>query len=127
MGSDQIAAIHPEIREVFEAAALGEEWCATFEISSDPDRWVQVTSDSLNMAYPHEEEPNLFLERVGVTESISLALVDWKPQVYATFNYSRDLSTRQLARVVDQVFISVLDCVDPDYPVDVELFRLPAG
>ena len=72
MGSDQVAAIHPEIREVFEAAALGEEWCATFELSSDPDRWVQVTSDSL-------------------------------------------------------AFISVLDYVDPDYPVDVELFRLPAG
>jgi len=124
MGLDQVSAIHPAIREVFEAAAGGEEWCATFELSSDPERWVQITSGSLNMAYPHEEQPDLLLQQVGMTRSTDLVLSVWEPHVYATFKYSRHLSTRDLAHLVDQLFVSVLKCADPDYPVDVEMFTL---
>jgi hypothetical protein len=124
MGLDQISAIHPAICEVFEAAAGGEEWCAAFELSSDPERWVQVTSDTLNMAYPYEDQPVLLLQRTEVTKATDLALSVWEPYVYATFKYSRHLSTRDLAHLVDQLFVSVLKCTDPDYPVDVEIFPL---
>lgn len=125
MGADQVAAFRPAIREVFAAAGQGEEWCTTFGVSTESDRWVQVTPDTLNIAYPYAEQPIDLLQRVGVNRLTDLTLVDWKPHVYATFNYSKDLSERELARLVDQLFILVLECTDPDYPVDVELFPLP--
>jgi hypothetical protein len=91
MSADQVAEVHPAIREVFEAAAGGEEWCAKFEVSTDPTLWIQVTSDSLNMAYPYEELPNVLLLQSGITQSDHFTLLDWSPHSYATFSYSGKL------------------------------------
>jgi hypothetical protein len=59
VGSDQIAEIAPGVRE---ALAGGPSWRVTFEISGDPNRWVQFTAGTINAAYPMSKR----LARVSV-------------------------------------------------------------
>ena len=42
-----------------------------------------------------------------------------------TFAFSRQVSARDVAKVVDVLFESVLGCAGVDYSVDVELHRDP--
>ena len=123
MSATQVAEVHPAIREVFDAAVGGEEWCATFEVSTDPALWIQVTSDSLNMAYPYEEPPNVLLLQAGINQSNRFTLLDWSPRSFATFGYSEKPSTSELAQLVDSLFVLTLKCA-PDYSLNVELFPM---
>jgi hypothetical protein len=123
MSATQVAEIHPAIREVFDAAAGGEDWCATFEVSTDPTLWIQVTSNSLNMAYPYEEPPNVLLLQVGTTQPNHFTILDWSPRISATFGYSEKPSTSELAQLVDKLFVLTLKCA-PDYSLNVALFLM---
>ena len=76
MGSDQIAEIAPGVREML---AGGPDWCATFEIPSDSDRWVQFTVGIINAAYPHNEAPESRLGELG-----SFTLEEWEPNKYVS-------------------------------------------
>jgi hypothetical protein len=121
MGADQVAEIRPAIVEVLEGAESGGDWCATLTDSTNSSRWVQVTRDMLNMAYPHDHAPSPTLESDGPTSQMHLA--DWRPGSYATFTFEPCLSARALAQVVDRLFVSILGS-GPDYSVDVEVVAL---
>jgi hypothetical protein len=68
--------IAPGVRE---ALVGGRSWCATFRISSDPNRWVQFTAGTINAAYPQSEAPETRLGELG-----SFALTGWAPNKYIT-------------------------------------------
>ena len=114
MGSDQIADIAPGVREML---AGGPAWCATFEISSDPDRWVQFSPGIINAAYPHNEAPESRLGELG-----SFTLEEWEPNKYVTGKLALE-DARSIACWIDRYFAAILDC-DWDYSVDVLLQRL---
>ncbi|MBT1509760.1 hypothetical protein KIP88_04535 [Bradyrhizobium sp. SRL28] len=114
MGSDQIAEIAPGVREVL---AGGPSWCATFEISSDPNRWVQFTAGTINAAYPHNEAPESRLGELG-----SFALEEWEPNKYINGMLALE-DARSVACWIDHYFVAILGC-DWDYSVDVLLERL---
>lgn len=119
MGADQIAAIRPALVEVSEGAEAGESWCATFTVSGDRDRWIQVTTDAVNMAYPHQEEPTRRLAAAGA-EMGHLQCKEWEAGRFATFRIDGALPAGRLARLIDLLFVTVLGC-GADYPVDVEM------
>jgi hypothetical protein len=48
---------------VLQGAQAGEAWCATFTDTGASERWIQFTSDAVNMAYPHPDAP---VERLAV-------------------------------------------------------------
>ena len=114
MGSHQIAEIAPGVREVL---AGGPSWCATFEISSDPNRWVQFTAGTINAAYPHNEAPESRLAELG-----SFALEEWEPNKYITGMLVLE-DARSVAEWIDHYFVAILGC-DWDYSVDVLWERL---
>ena len=113
VGSDQIAEIAAGVRE---ALAGGPSWCATFSISSDPDRWVQFTANTINAAWPHDEAPQ---SRLG---GGSFTLTDWAPNKYVTGMLELE-DAGAVARWIDHYFVTILGC-DSDYSVDVRLERL---
>ena len=114
MGSDQIAEIAPDVREVL---AAGPSWCVTFEISGVPDKWVQFTAGTINAAYPHIEAPESRLSELG-----SFALREWAPNKYVTGMLALE-DARSIARWIDHYFLAILGC-DWDYSVDLSLERL---
>ena len=120
MGADQIAAIHPLIVEI-EEAPEGEEWCASFEVPQS-DHWVQVVPGTVNFSYPYADCPAERLEHLGIFSN-RLQLDDWKPGKYAAFTYA-PLPNREIARLVDRIFVTLLGCDDDTYQLDVSLERL---
>jgi hypothetical protein len=124
VGADQIAEIHPAVVEVLQAHADGEGWCATFEVTGDPDRWIQVTATELNLAYPHDEAPSALLAARRVAGAEGLRLHEWEAGRFATFGFEAELDSRAVARLVDSLFQAVLGCEDTHYAVDVELLLL---
>jgi len=120
MGADQIAAIRPAIAEV-EQAPSGEEWCASFEVPNSA-HWVQVVPGTLNMSYPYADDPADRLQRIGIAPN-TLHLVDWQPGKYATFTYA-PLPNREIAKLVDRLFVTLLGCDGDTYEVGVALERV---
>jgi hypothetical protein len=122
MGADQIAELRPPIVEVFAGAAEGESWCATFTVAGHPDRWVQVTRDSINAAYPRATDPSVVIAALPLPAAAALRVISWQAAKFVTFGFSPDASERDVAKVVDVLFESLLGCAGVDYAVDVELF-----
>jgi hypothetical protein len=111
MGADQISEIAPGIREVLVGAG---GWCATFEVSGDPSRWVQFTQGTINAAYPYEESPDERLPLLG-----SCDLTEWEPRKYATFRLHLN-EPRTVAKWIDRYFVDVLGC-EQEYSIDTKL------
>jgi hypothetical protein len=125
--SEAIAVIHPLVREVLRAADENMASCATYELETDENIWIQVTSGNINMAYPFVDEPMARVTAAGVSGRERLGLTTWEPNAYATFDYDPAASSFEVAELVDQLFLHVLGVplVDgEDYPLTTEIFAL---
>lgn len=79
------------LREVVAQAVNGEtHHCVTIEGRTDDSKWVQLTWDSINMAYPREVAPAQTLESAGIDLPEALAIEDWKSGLYLTFEHSAE-------------------------------------
>ena len=75
------------LRVVDRANAIGEnDWCATLELRDDPARWLQVTPDQLNVAYPYTDEPMNRLRTCGVLMPVQITIAGWEANKYVTFD-----------------------------------------
>jgi len=119
MAADQIAEIAPGLRE---ALAGGPETCVTFEVTGDPDKWVQFLDGTVNAAYPRETPPD---PEHLLPEAPDLAprLLEWEPRKCATFALD-SADVRALAGWIDLYFVCILGCVDDGYDVDVRIETL---
>jgi hypothetical protein len=124
VGADQVAELEPSVQEVFEMDAAGRQWCATFTLEDDADRWVQVTRSELNFAYPYDGEPSAFLEKVELPAWAALSLIDWAAQSFATFSFPGGLTARQTSELADLLFTAVVGA-EEDYALDIEVFEIP--
>ena len=100
MAANQLAKIAPAVREVVDALAQARTLCATFEVNREPDKWVQFTSGTLNLAYPFDADPALLPSRLGIGKS-ALALLDWAPREFATFDIEAPLTVDELRDLLD--------------------------
>ena len=122
MAQTQRDAIAEAIDEVMTADGDDAEGlCCTIEATNARGESVtiQVMQDSLNISpYGFTEEPLGQLEASGATEGLEaeLELVDWNPGVYATLGIN-GLEARQVARLVDQVFVNLLGCDEANYQI----------
>ena len=69
---------------------------------------------TINMAYPFTDEPLELLSRRGVRSPSDIYTVEWAAGEYATFGFG-DISPRDHAFFVDQLFVKVLGCDDASY------------
>jgi len=120
MGQSQRDAIAEAIDEVMTADDDGDEsLCCTIEATNAQGESVtiQVMQDSLNISpYAHEDDPLARLVASGATDGLELELVDWNPGVYATIGID-GLEAEDVAQLVDQVFVCVLNCDEVNYRV----------
>jgi hypothetical protein len=122
MAQSQRDAIAEAIDEVMTAAGdAAEGLCCTIEATNAVGESVtiQVMRDSLNISpYGFTDEPLSQLEACGATEGLDadLAVIDWNAGVYATLGIGR-LEPRQVAQLIDQVFVCVLNCDEMNYQV----------
>ncbi len=70
-----------------EAKAGNKEYCVLLESVAFPDRWVQLTWDSVNAAYPYTDEPLARIRADGVPTYPNMTLSEWESEKYATFKH----------------------------------------
>jgi hypothetical protein len=121
MGADQIAAMRPMIVEMLEGSRGEDVWCAIFEMSGDPARFVQVLPNALNLAYPLVAPPAHVLS--GNEVLAKLEVREWKAHEYLTLELPEGASAMDIARLADALFHVVFGCSD-DYRIDVSITRL---
>ena len=119
MGAHQIAGIEPCIAEAYKGVSGPEDAptaCCTVEATTPAGAavWIQAMPGNVNMSYPFAEEPLGLLRGRGVRCPPDLYLVEWAAGEYATFGFG-DLSPRDHAFFVDQLFVKLLGCDDAGY------------
>jgi hypothetical protein len=125
MGADQIAEMEPSLSEIYEGILSPDDpptSCCTLEtmINSGSEVWIQAMPGTVNMAYPFTEDPLELLRRHGVRSPSDLYLIEWKAGEYATFGFG-DISPRDHACFVDQLFVKLLGCDDSGYKVGISI------
>ncbi|GEP46215.1 hypothetical protein [Brevifollis gellanilyticus] len=96
MNADQLAEIRPVLREVIEGAP---DTCATLEADDDPQKWLQVVDQTVNAAYPHSDNPEERLGRLGLP-LLSTKLVSWEACKFATFDFA-EFEVKAIADWID--------------------------
>lgn len=109
MSADQIAEIAPLVREVLQAAG-DPNLCATFEVVGNSDAWVQVTAESINVAYPSSEEPLLHLGALVSAHPCS-GVIAFEPTKFLTLSFHPD-RPQVIARFVDALLSSLFGLGD---------------
>jgi hypothetical protein len=125
MGVDQVAAIRPIVAELEEAtsdAAL-QVCCGSFAVPGRDGLWVELVLGSVNCAYPYCDDPLIRVQELALERLPGLALSEWEPGKFATFDYDRAATRREVARFIDGWFGRILGCGD-DYPLDVAIASL---
>jgi hypothetical protein len=129
MGRDQVAAIYPELSELYHLARNeapgGGKLCATFTVPGYPMIWVEVTPGMINVSYPHSTEPLEFLTGREITVLPELTVENWEPRRYATFSHG-PVALPSVARFVDRLIAAVHAHEAEDYAIDVGFDRVTA-
>jgi hypothetical protein len=119
MNADQIAEIRPALREVVDGAP---DTCATLEVEGDSERWMQVVDRTVNAAYPHSDNPEERVRRLGLP-LLSAKLVGWEAGKFATFEFA-ELEVNVVAEWIDAYFVHVVGCINGEYHLDVALQKI---
>ena len=102
---------------VREALAGGPDWCASFSIERDENKWLQFTTDLINAAYPHQAVPADFQDLFAGREVIA-----FEAGLYVTIRMTF-ADVRTASNWIDAYFQQVLGCGE-DYPLELELVEL---
>ncbi len=128
MGANQIAEMEPSLSQVYQGISSPDDSptsCCTLEAMtlSGSEVWIQVMPGTINMAYPFTEEPLELLHRQGIRSPSDIYLVEWAAGEYATFGFG-DISPREHAFFVDQLFVKILGCDDASYQLKTSIEQL---
>lgn len=78
----------PLLDKVIEERAASElDLCITVEVEGDPDAWIEVTWDLLNMSYPLAGPPAESLPAAGLAIPEYLEVAIWDEGVFVTFEH----------------------------------------
>ena len=84
----------------------------TLEATTDKEKWVQLTWDSINAAYPYQDKPTVLLKRLGIALPRLVEVSAWEPGQYVTFEHGAD-PLGPLVEFVERYVRDVLG-VEPD-------------
>jgi hypothetical protein len=98
-------------REAIDAAADGRSGVfLTLEATGDKEKWVQLTWDAINAAYPFKEHPSELLKRRGIALPDLVEISAWEPGQYVTFEHGAD-PLAPLVQFVERYLTDILGLV----------------
>jgi hypothetical protein len=110
MNPDRLAQVLPLVRKVL-LAPPSLSLCATFEVVGHDEIWIQVTNNSINLAYPAKEDPQTRLAQIANGRPCT-GILDWEPTTFVTLSYA-SVDPQAVAKVVDALFedfFGLADC-----------------
>ncbi|HEV2740255.1 MAG TPA: hypothetical protein VGU66_16865 [Candidatus Elarobacter sp.] len=128
MGDKQVDEMEPSVADVYKGISRPDdpptESCTMESKSaSGSDVWIQVMAGTVNMGYPFAAEPLELLRNQCVDTPTGMYLVEWNANEYATFGFE-NVSPRDHAAFVDQIFVRVLGCDDATYELGISMESL---
>ena len=99
-------------RAVAAAEAGDRDFTVTLESRQDPNRWIQLRGDAINVAFPLDTEPTAELARRGFTFSEYVELSAWEAGKFATFEHAAE-PFAELVAFVERYSREVLE-VEPN-------------
>lgn len=116
MSERQRAMIEPAARDLLARDGEGDAICTiTAANAAGEEVWIQlIEGGSLNAQYPADDEPMRRLGALGVFGTLKVPLIEWEPGDYATFDIE-GIAARDVAFVIDQLFVKLLKCDDAGY------------
>lgn len=103
--------------DVQEALDRRPDWCATFEVEDDEDKWVQFVDGVINAAYPDPIAPDKRTKPLPDFE-----MTKWSRGKFMTGDLALTDRT-EIARWIDRYFVDVLRC-DPGFAITSRLEKL---
>jgi hypothetical protein len=114
-----MSIVERSFRETIAAAADGDHgFFLTLEAVADKEKWIQLTWDAINAAYPHQDEPSELLERRGVALPELVEVSAWEAGQYVTFEHGAD-PLPPLVEFVERYFKDVLGVVPDEHSLSV--------
>ncbi|MCC9603770.1 hypothetical protein LOC67_24735 [Stieleria sp. JC731] len=98
-------------RAISQTVAGFGDWCVTLESSDSEDRWVQITWETVNFAFPSTDDPTTVLATLPGTPLVELVAAE--PGSYVTISHGASESLPRLAELVAAYMRDVLS-VTPD-------------
>jgi hypothetical protein len=77
-------------RAVAAAKEGNRDFTVTLESRQDPNRWIQLRWDAINVAFPLDTEPTGELARRGFTFPEGVELSAWEVGKFATFEHAAE-------------------------------------
>ncbi len=59
--------------------------CVNIASEKDPEIWVQIAWDMVNVSYPFGDDPTEHLRSLNVVVPENFVLVEWEPELHATW------------------------------------------
>jgi len=96
------------LEEAIAAAEAGDrDFFITLESRVNQDTWLQLRWDSINAAYPHDEEPGRILDALGIKMPSGVSVEAWEARKFVTFEHGA-FPTPPIAQFAHDYFAKVL-------------------
>ena len=96
------------LQRVIDQAAEGNtSFCVLLESKKSPNRWVQLSWDTINAAYPFAEDPTTKIRDLELPEFAYLEISGWEPSKFATFEHGA-VKLDEISAFVTSYFKNVL-------------------
>lgn len=94
-------------RAIEEAASGNPSFKITLSDKQEPSKWLQLSWDSLNFAYPEVEPPSVILRRCHIHTPPYVEVSEWEPGRFVTFSHGAE-PLEQLAEFAEAIFTLVV-------------------
>ena len=98
-------------RAISQTVAGHGDWCVTLESRDSVDRWVQITWETVNFAFPLTDNPNAVFATLPDVPHVGLIASD--ANSYLTISHAASDSLPMLAELIATYMSDVLS-VSPD-------------
>ena len=79
------------VAQAIDAAVHGDaDFRLSLEAKNDASRWLQISWDTINAAYPRSEEPVHVLNEFAIAIPSHVAVSEWVPKQYVTFEHGAE-------------------------------------
>jgi hypothetical protein len=119
MNPDFSAAIYPLLREV---ASGPPGTCGTIELCADNNKWVQFMDQTINAAYPFEDDPETRLPEL-LKRSVVLEVSTFAEGSFLTLSV-KDILDKAVIDWVEDYIVDVLGCDRSNLTVDTWIEQL---
>lgn len=106
--------IEDSFNTAIERAESGDsDFKITIEVIDAPEKWVQISWDRINAAYPREQDPEKILEEASITLPKYVDISEWKRNEYVTFEHGAE-PLSALTNFVEEYFRKILGVATAD-------------